>query len=487
MTEQMMQCSVTEDKSDLVNKDDLSQLTSADLLEFTLVKCMLPTSTALNILAERIGLDNDRDRIRAAGLKDRRAYTAQRVTVSGVDPKTLIALSEKRIYSNNSQKSNKHVPFPAFLKIKDIATAFKPLCNGSLNSNHFKIKVYVPNTSKQELTDYLAPMIKRLEDNGNLMPNWYGRQRLGANQRGLARGMTMLTQGMEVAVYRILCESSELDKPETQRLRNDLKELWELQEVLSRPVAFNCIKERLSVGDISPTLNKLSSSSLPEDKERLEVLVKTGAAFAACNNSNGRSHGAKLYRKLNLEHEYELANFLCKQVTNPPGQNIFDLIAKNRRLKDRVLNIYISSIQSYLFNQVLADKFESGNTNIQSDEEIPLFCFDGNNQKPGRAEKFYKRHFAGRQETVYDQLSTAEKLSRNVVDIFLRPRNKKNKPRLGPSRKLFVEVKDLTWKVEEGFCEFTFRLPPGSYATTFLSLFFAVDQEELATDADTAS
>lgn len=122
-----------------------------EYLHFTLVKKNWTTHRAISVLSDQIGIS--RKRFGFAGLKDRRAITAQRVSVWHVDAKTLADVDLKDI------------------TLKEYGYSDEDIHRGELYGNRFTITIRYPEKPNQ--------IEKVSEAFTNGIKNYFGPQRFG--------------------------------------------------------------------------------------------------------------------------------------------------------------------------------------------------------------------------------------------------------------------------------------------------------------------
>ncbi|MFH0862964.1 MAG: tRNA pseudouridine(13) synthase TruD [Candidatus Altiarchaeota archaeon] len=174
---------------------------------FTLVKENWDTMRALKEVAQRIGVS--RDRFQFAGTKDKRAFTAQRVSAYKVPLERLRGVKIKDIV------------------LKDFTYADENLGLGSLKGNRFTIKVRGVKPGAKDLIEATSAQLT------SGFPNFYGHQRFG-DVRPITHevGKMMLVGDFEGAVLTYVGKSFEGEGPDTTALRDSLAESRDFQAAL---------------------------------------------------------------------------------------------------------------------------------------------------------------------------------------------------------------------------------------------------------------
>ncbi len=169
-----------------------------------LEKYNLDTFTAVSYLANflKIPLRN----IGYAGLKDKRAVTVQKISISDINPKLLPDFPSKSIFLNRIQ-------------------AGKPIKLGNLNGNHFNIVVRQIEESYELVTQRIKEIQSQI--NTSQIPNYYGPQRFGVLRPISHRiGEALLQKDYEAALKIYLTAAFPQEDEEIHALRVSLKESW---------------------------------------------------------------------------------------------------------------------------------------------------------------------------------------------------------------------------------------------------------------------
>lgn len=192
-------------------------------------------------------------------------------------------------------------------------------------------------------------------------------------------------------------------------------------------------------------------------------------------NKNERQEVTDARKKLAIEKDYKNAlnyfpEFLRfeRQLLNHLAQHPEDYIGAINRIEKKQFLMYIHSLQSLLFNQILEESLTKKiDFKVKGQQKIPLFGYKSkiDSGKLGKIEQ--------------------EILNKN--NIQLQDFNIQEIPYLrvkGDLRNAFIRVEDLKAESDEDelFLEFKkikleFSLPSGVYATTFLKNFFELIEE----------
>ncbi|NPD88047.1 MAG: tRNA pseudouridine(13) synthase TruD [Asgard group archaeon] len=131
-------------------------------LHFVLIKRNLDTSNALDWVSRLWKIQ--RDNINVAGLKDKRAFTAQRVSVWGLKDSF-----EKGII--------KEIDLPT-IKTKSLSLRLKEIRLGGLWGNFFDVTLRDIHLPKEEVREKINSILKEIKEIGGIQ-NSYGIQRFG--------------------------------------------------------------------------------------------------------------------------------------------------------------------------------------------------------------------------------------------------------------------------------------------------------------------
>lgn len=386
-----------------------------------------------------------------AGFKDRSAITAQRVTISGVTPEQVQAISHP---ANLTRQG---------FFLKDICLAEKPLQMGHLRANNFNLRVRLPGMSKEQIEAYVSPLVKELARRRQLFPNSYNRQRLGGRQMNHWFGYVLMTRGAEAAFKEYLTLTSDLEKPAVTEVRKKLLEAWTEAEHLAR------------------------------DK---------GESVA---QQHGQFHTMLLalhrHAELNLANE----NILVKRILQ-----YCDFTTVLRKTKKKIVGLWIGAYQSLWFNRAL-EKFMNGEFDLDWDGKIPLYIKDKStedwyrarglseaipdqldpvvkdlfltvrprkppdNERGVHARKFH-RHFAHRYDKHRHSASKHRNQQHAEEQKVLTP---------GPRRHAFISVDRFSYEVDDECWTVHFELESGGYATSVLQMFVDLDtgDEDISEEA----
>jgi len=387
------------------------------LFAATLVKKCLTTPSAIDQAASLIGGSSKRGQIRIsyAGLKDRWAVTAQRIVIEGASWDDVV----RACMPDEGQLDD------IGIFLKDPSPTTKRLAKGHLVGNNFTIKVVVPGMSAAELQAYVDPRIAFLTRGGRIIiPNAFGRQRLGKRQNLFGVGCDFLQLGPEAGIKRFLTETSPNENGSwATEVRGKLLEEWEAAE---RKAAANggCVANQVM--------------NLTGMKQILE---------------SGGQGDRQAYKKLNMTIEHRIVSQLLLHL---------DYHKAMRALHDD-FSLWSGAVQGFWFNQVLA-RVLSGELTLDNQDDpearIPLYM-----DEP-RAQRFYRK---------FCPEAIPPRLDPTVRKMFMTTQHQHDR---GPRRPLFVRVEDLAYDCEDGAVNMRFRLPKGAYATTFLGILFNLDDEK---------
>jgi tRNA(Glu) U13 pseudouridine synthase TruD len=414
-------------------ENDLSeaQLNSftGDLVSATIVMERLTTYEGCLRLARRLRINPKH--ITYAGMKDRWAITAQRIVFtrdSGVTLEQVRAISQPKELNGTG------------FFIKDVARAEKPLRQGHLVANHFRIRVNMPEMTAAQIEAYIAPRIKLLEGRDWLFPNFYNRQRLGRRQNLTKIGYTLMTSGSAAAIELYLTDTSDLENPAATAVRKKLAETYEL--------------------------------------------AKTEAASRGCDLAEVDEYFWAMGGHLDKHTSLNLANehTLVKRVH--ALRNFNDAV---RDTKEKITGMWVGSYQSYWFNRAL-ERYMRGEMQTK-DKRIPLYI------KESLTEDWYRRHNMAE--------AIVENVDPFVRQVFLTPpprteykghrpghaynrRGNRNyrEPELpetpGPRRNAFTRCRLFQQRFEDGAWHVQFKLESGVYATTMLQMFVDLNSDDEA-------
>jgi len=184
--------------------------TPGEFTHFTLVKTNWDTMRAVKEVSRRVGVSQRR--FSFAGTKDRRAVSAQRVSVWGVGVGELGRVKVKD------------------LVLKDFGYGDEPVELGGLWGNRFTITVRDVEVSGSELKSKVSGLVDGLKSG---FPNFFGLQRFGI-VRPITHlvGKRILKGDLEGAVRTYLCETFEGVEEEEKRVREELARTWDVKRAL---------------------------------------------------------------------------------------------------------------------------------------------------------------------------------------------------------------------------------------------------------------
>jgi TruD family tRNA pseudouridine synthase len=386
------------------------------LVGVDLVKTRINTFDAINRLAQELRLP--KNRISFAGLKDRWAVTAQYVVIDTGGTEVTIDTIRRSCMPEKIRGAGWF--------IKNARPAASRLSKGQLQSNRFTLNVQVPGLSAQQILDYIEPRLRQLEANGWVIPNAYGRQRLGRRQNLHLVGKTLIESGAEAAIKQFLCDTAPgVEREAATRLREFTREQW---------YYFDRVQERMEQ---------------PLDG------------------------GRPAYECLNMGVEYEI---VCHLVEHGSFEAVM------QAMKDDIFSLMIGAYQSFWFNQALVMSMR-GEITLGSDGCIPLLVFDKRWDDKSRREtdvdgdalSFYKQYLPE---------AVPAKVDPTVRKLFLTPRRNHRGQASVPWRKAMIPVVEMQHTAEDGVWHCQFELRSGGYATTLLGLLFGLDQDEEAANIE---
>jgi len=154
-----------------------------DFVYFTLVKRNWDTVKALRYVGFQ--LHCSLKRFGFSGQKDRRAVTAQRVSVW---KKSIPELRKVRVRD---------------LKLKDFTYGEEPITLGTATGNRFTVTIREIPMVRREIEEALKSFSKRIEEG---IPNFYGEQRLGKEESNVLIGKAMMEGDLKGAVETLLAK-----------------------------------------------------------------------------------------------------------------------------------------------------------------------------------------------------------------------------------------------------------------------------------------
>lgn len=172
----------------------------------TLVKCGISTIEAIDDIVAQLGCD--RTAIGYAGIKDRDALTAQRLSFRKITPQKLKKLSS-----------------PYFF-LKDVAAGKGTVTTGGLRGNRFTLLIRTPRTFFDKASfDAFARNLVHIRDHG--FSNFFYLQRFGTPRlRNYVWGLAILRGEYEQAAFDVLTYQAERELPYFKNLRSECGKLW---------------------------------------------------------------------------------------------------------------------------------------------------------------------------------------------------------------------------------------------------------------------
>ena len=396
---------------------------------FTLVKCRLTSSAAARKLANDLKIPAQW--ITMAGNKDRTARTAQMVVIANAS----VNIDDVRRHATPDERNlREHGYF-----IKDVRRHDRALRKGFLEGNNFTLQVGLPGMKKDAIDEYLPPRLRDItyvQDGTEtvVMPNFFGRQRLGRRQNLLGVGLDFITMGSEAGVKRFCCELvEENDHPLANDLRRKLAVIWAQAEEAAAAKGQTVAEQSFDFIEMQRVLEE------PEP------------------GYNHRYRRRPSYEPANMFIEHKL---ISKIIETRSIERAF------LEMRDDV-SLWVGAYQGYWFNQALARVL---------DGLIPIEALEADRRT---GEPVIPLYFAGDENSVkwYERWlpeAIPSKIDPVVRKYFLTNTDGSS----GPRRPSHVRVgnRDVTDRDES--INLTFTLRRGSYATTFLSLLFNLDGKD---------
>lgn len=184
----------------------------------TLVKCGISTIEAIDDMVGQLGCD--RTAIGYAGIKDRDALTAQRISFRKISPQKLKTLSS-----------------PYFF-LKDVSASKGAVATGGLLGNRFTLLIRTPKTFFEKNTlDTFAQNLNHIRDNG--FYNFFYLQRFGTPRlRNYVWGLSILRGDYKQAVFDELTYQAPRELTYFKNLRAECGKLfgdWQAIDALISP------------------------------------------------------------------------------------------------------------------------------------------------------------------------------------------------------------------------------------------------------------
>lgn len=203
-------------KENVLNEETV--LDFAPTVFATLVKCGISTIEAIDDIVGQLGCD--RKAIGYAGIKDRDALTAQRLSFRKIPPQKLKKLSS-----------------PYFF-LKDAVGSKGAVATSGLRGNRFTLLVRTPQTFFQKETlDTFAQNLVHIQEYG--FSNFFYLQRFGTPRlRNYVWGLSLLKGNYEQAVFDVLSYQAERELPYFKNLREQCEQIlgnWPIIETLLAP------------------------------------------------------------------------------------------------------------------------------------------------------------------------------------------------------------------------------------------------------------
>lgn len=183
----------------------------------TLVKCGVSTIEAIDDMVAQLGCE--RTAIGYAGIKDRDALTAQRISFRKISPQKLKTLTS-----------------PYFF-LKDISTSKGSVATGGLRGNRFTLLIRTPQTFfHKETLDTFAQNLVHIQEHG--FSNFFYLQRFGTPRlQNFIWGLAILRGEYEGAVFGALTYQAERELSYFKQLRAECANLWGDWEAIETIIA----------------------------------------------------------------------------------------------------------------------------------------------------------------------------------------------------------------------------------------------------------
>lgn len=409
-----------------------------DLVAVTLVKSKLTTEHAIEKMRELLGVESDDVKVTYAGMKDRWAVTAQRVVIGGPG-----ITFERVMRACMPDMKSLRSPYGGIF-IKDPIRVKSHLSTGQLLGNRFSIKVYVDGLPAEKLEHYVRARIGYLSEgtcsdscDQLLIPNAFGRQRLGRRQNLFGVGHDFIVHGAEAGIKRFLSEPGATECFMVKQARQEIGRIWQEAESQAKQKSASIISQREHLQRILEILERRSG------RENLEFFQRFNMVWEA-----------KVVRKLLQSPDLETA----------------------LRQHYKIFSMWVGAYQGFWFNQILGRILNQslvipGDIDIK-ERKIPLYM------REQKTLRFYSNYCPEALPSDLDPL---------VSRVFLSTRKKIRDAATGgyrtyfnraPRRPLFVQVNDLNARFQDGLVKLDFELRSGSYATTLLEILFDLDQPD---------
>lgn len=172
-----------------------------------LIKRNKDTFIALKAIAEQLGISTDN--VRIAGIKDKKAITAQHITLTGVSAEEV-----EKVFAKD-------------VEIYPISFFHRPISSYYLLGNNFQVVIRKIRHSRSTINERVVKIVKDIEDIGGV-PNFFGHQRFGTT-RPITHfvGKALIQGDFKKAVMLFLAKSTPHEHPESRQAR---KQLWKTQD-----------------------------------------------------------------------------------------------------------------------------------------------------------------------------------------------------------------------------------------------------------------
>lgn len=193
------------------------------IFQATLIKKGMSTIEAVERIAEKLSLPINY--IKYAGIKDARAITSQKITISRMNREDIKKITE---LSN--------------IIIKDVEFVSDPVGSGQLQGNFFTITVRTKETVN---VDSFERNIKNISENGFL--NFFSLQRFGSRLINAEIGKLILEKKYEEALKMYMTSANDFESSYFQSIRNKMLQNWGYWQSISemlRPFKYSFYYEK---------------------------------------------------------------------------------------------------------------------------------------------------------------------------------------------------------------------------------------------------
>ena len=358
------------------------------------------------------------------------------------------------------------------------------LSKGDHQNNRFELKIVVKGHDSDAVSDYLMPLMERLERRSFCIPNAINFQRLAARQLGHMHGYTLITgdfaapdgvhafgTASEAALYRFLTEVSGRENAGAEQMRKDMEPHWLYD--------FSGMQQKLL-----RSYRQLNMSVEYKVVERLADVDKYRGDFQEVV----RSMSEEVSMWVAAWHSWWWNQVLVRKL--PHWIREMDQSAA-ARVKSQALEC-VCTEQAKAEHQKLRCECSCDDQRCQTCKRRSRLPSCARCKLDARAQSFnalqkgipilldtpQARQYYERLSYCRDALEQLGKADDFVRHQFLRPRGNT------PWRKAFIRIDDLNYdvareqidNVEQTVVNLQFNLPSGAYATTFLGFLFELEE-----------